>query len=77
MPFIHTKANYRMDEAGEILSLGKSELYSEIRLKRLHTNGEGRDRRISDAQIDAYILLREQEAGFVRIYSKDMTYCKN
>ncbi|MFB6947627.1 helix-turn-helix domain-containing protein [Streptomyces sp. NPDC056930] len=54
---------YRPEEAAELLSIGRSTLYEEIRLGRLQTVRIGRRRLIPTEYIDGYIDLLKRESN--------------
>ena len=58
------KALYRVIEAMEILSLGRSVMYEQIRSGRLRSVKEGRTRLIPAWAIDEYVALLAAEAGY-------------
>jgi excisionase family DNA binding protein len=61
-PSITDKQLYRVTEATELLSMGRSVIYELIRSGRLRSVKEGRSRRISSSAIKDYLELLEQEA---------------
>lgn len=63
----HLKANYTLKEAATILSISTRTLRREMDDGRIRTNGKGKMRRVSAAQIDAYVLKCEQGSGWVRL----------
>jgi excisionase family DNA binding protein len=54
---------YRPEEAAELLSIGRSTLYEEIRLGRLQTVRIGRRRLIPTEYIDGYVDLLKRESN--------------
>ena len=54
---------YRVTDAAEILSMGRSTLYELIRSQRLRSVKEGRIRLIPASAIDEYVALLEREAA--------------
>ncbi len=63
---VHKKLAYSLEEAAELLSLSRSVLYRLIQEGDLPTVLVGRSRRITYAQLDAFVRKLEQEQGFVR-----------
>jgi excisionase family DNA binding protein len=58
----HRRALYRVTEAMELLSLGRTAIYEQLRSGRLRCVHEGRACRIPAAAIDEYVALLEHEA---------------
>lgn len=56
------KKLYRVTEAAEILSLGRTQIFKEMAAGRLQAVGAGKTRRIPAEAIDAYVELLKQEA---------------
>jgi excisionase family DNA binding protein len=52
---------YRISEAAQLLSLGRTVIYEQIRAGRLRSVQQGRARLISSAAIGDYIALLEEE----------------
>jgi excisionase family DNA binding protein len=52
---------YRISEAAQLLSLGRTVIYEQIRAGRLRSVQQGRARLISSAAIADYIALLEEE----------------
>lgn len=63
----HTKMAYTIEEASEILSLSRAQLYRLIELQELPTVKVGKCRRITYAQLEAFIRKLEQHQGFTRL----------
>lgn len=63
---------FRVSEAMEILSLGRNEMYKELRSERIRSVGEGRARRITASALLDYIDLLEHEAAKKRRASKKL-----
>lgn len=60
---VPTRRLYRLGEARELLSLGKTQLQRELRAGRLGSVGTGKARRVRAEDIDAYIRLLASESG--------------
>ena len=56
----HTKMVYSVDEAADLLSISRAQIYRLIDLKELETIKIGRSRRITYAQLEAFIQRIEQ-----------------
>lgn len=61
---IAPKPLYRITEAMQLLSLGRSVIYELIRSGRLRTVKEGRTRLVPDWAIRQYTALLASEAGY-------------
>lgn len=61
------KLAYTVEEAAELLSLSRAQVYRLIETETLPTVTVGRARRITYAQLDAFVLRLEQASGFVRL----------
>ncbi|MFE2142829.1 excisionase family DNA-binding protein [Streptomyces sp. NPDC059456] len=53
---------HSVEEAAELLSVGRSTAYEEIRLGRLRTVRSGRRRLVSTEYVDEYVELLKREA---------------
>lgn len=62
----HTKLAYTIDEASELVSLSRSQLYRLIEIGELGSITVGKARRITYAQLEEFIQRKEQNQGFVR-----------
>lgn len=60
--FQHTKPVYRLDEAFDILGIGRSHGYKEIKAGRLKIIKNGKRTLVTDNGIDEYKALLEQES---------------
>jgi excisionase family DNA binding protein len=60
------KLLYTVEEAGELLSLSRAQIFRLIDLEELGSVKIGKARRISAAQLDAFVRMLEQTSGFVR-----------
>jgi len=63
----HEKLVYTIDEATELLSLSRAQLYRLIDSEELPTVKVGKCRRITFAQLEAFVRRLEQEQGFTRM----------
>ena len=63
----HAKLAYRIEEAAELLSLSRAQVYRLVETESLPTVRVGRSRRITFAQLDAFVRKLEQSSGFVRL----------
>lgn len=63
----HPKMVYTIEEASELLSLSRAQLYRLIDLAELPTVKIGKSRRITYAQLEQYVSQLEQNQGFVRL----------
>lgn len=59
----HHKSAYPVEEAAELLSLGRSKLYQEIKDGRIHSFKVGKRRLIAAADLDAYVNQLRQNAA--------------
>lgn len=57
-----TRCLYKIPEAMNLLSMGRSAIYEQIRSGRLRSVRQGRSRLISAAAIRDYVTLLEREA---------------
>jgi excisionase family DNA binding protein len=62
-----SKQLYRVTEAMELLSLGRSVIYEQIRSGRLRTVKEGRTRLVPAWAITEYVSLLADEAGYAEL----------
>ena len=60
---VHRKLLYTVEEAAEFLSLSRSAVYRLIDLRELGTVKIGKARRVTYAQLDAFVRKEEQGAG--------------
>ena len=63
---------FRVSEAMRMLSLGRNEMYKELRNERIRSVGEGRARRITASALLEYIDLLEREAAEKREAAKKL-----
>jgi excisionase family DNA binding protein len=61
------KLAYTMEEAAALLSLSRATVYHLVDLRELDTVKIGKSRRVTHAQLVAYIRRLEQRHGFVRL----------
>lgn len=61
-----TKLAYTVEEAAELLSLSRAQLYRLLDLEDLSSIKIGKSRRITYVQLEAFIKKLEQTSGFVR-----------
>jgi excisionase family DNA binding protein len=61
---------YKIPEAMDLLSMGRSAIYEQIRSGRLRSVQQGRSRLISAAAIRDYVALLEREAREAVHYGK-------
>lgn len=66
-PWRHFKMAYTVVEAAELLSLSRAQLYRLIDLQELPSVKVGKSRRITYAQLEAFVARLEQTQGFVRL----------
>lgn len=59
----HAKMAYTVEEASDLLSLSRAQLYRLIDLGEIRTVKIGRFRRITSRQLDAFVLALEQQVG--------------
>jgi excisionase family DNA binding protein len=62
----HPKMAYTIEEAAELLSLSRAQLYRLIEVEDLPTVKVGKARRITYAQLEQFVQCLEQSHGFVR-----------
>jgi len=67
LSIIHEKLAYTIEEAAELLSLSRTQLYRLIEVEELPTVKVGKSRRITFAQLESFVRKLEQENGFVRL----------
>lgn len=65
-PILAARLMYTVEEAAELLSLSRSQLYRLIDVEELPSVKVGKARRITAEQLEAYIRKLEQEQGFTR-----------
>jgi len=58
---------FTIEEAAALLALSRSQLYRLIEVEEISTVKVGKARRISKAQLDAFVRMLEQTSGFVRL----------
>ena len=61
------KLIYTIEEAADLLSISRSQLYRLVESEELPTVRIGRSRRITYAQLDDFVRRLEQEQGFTRL----------
>lgn len=61
----HEKMAYCIEEASDLLSLSRAQVYRLIDLGELGTIKIGKARRITSAQLDAFLTACEQQSGFI------------
>lgn len=66
LTYAHPKMAYTIEEAAELLSLSRAQLFRLIDLRELPTIKIGRSRRITYAQLEEFVQKLEQTNGFVR-----------
>ncbi len=60
------KLAFTVEEVGVLISVSRAQLYRLIDIGDLKTIKIGRSRRVTLAQLEAFLTRREQEHGFVR-----------
>ena len=60
----HTKFAYTVEEAAELLSMSRSQMFRLIDLMEISTIKIGKLRRVTHAQLDAFLRKMEQANGF-------------
>ncbi len=65
--FLHAKLAYTVEEVAELVSLSRSQLYRLMDMEELATIRIGKSRRVTHAQLDAFLRRLEQNSGFVRL----------
>ena len=60
------RLQYTVGEAADLLALSRAQLYRLIETQEIASVKIGKCRRITNAQLDAFIRKVEQEQGFVR-----------
>ena len=65
--FRHEKLAYTIEEVAELTSLSRTQLYHLIDMHEIATIKVGKSRRVTHAQLDAFVQRLEQRDGFVRI----------
>jgi hypothetical protein len=68
---------FRVSEAREMLSLGRNEMYKELRIGRIRSVGQGRARRIPASALVDYIDLLEREEAKKRAAAKKLAPCRS
>lgn len=63
----HSKMAYTVDEAGELISLSRSQIYRLIEVGEIGSIRIGKSRRVTYAQLEDFLRKREQNHGFVRL----------
>lgn len=63
----HRKMAYTIDEVGELISLSRAQIYRLIESGEINSICIGKARRITYAQLDAFVLKLEQYQGFARL----------
>lgn len=63
----HRKMVYTIEEAAELLSLSRAQLYRLIELEDLPSIKIGKCRRVTYAQLETFVQWLEQRQGFVRL----------
>ena len=66
-PWQATKLAYTVEEAAELLSLSRAQIYRLIEVGDLQSIKIGKCRRITSAQLESYVSTVEQSHGFVRL----------
>ena len=64
-----TKLAYTVEEAADLLSLSRAQLYRLIDLGELQSIKIGKCRRITWAQLESFVSKIEQNHGFIRLLS--------
>lgn len=60
----HFKLLYTLEECGSLLSLSRSQLYRLVEQGDLETVKIGKSRRVTHAQLDAFVTKLQQSGGF-------------
>lgn len=68
---------FRVSEAREMLSLGRNEMYKELRFGRIRSVGQGRARRIPAAALLEYVDLLEREEAQKRTAAKKLATARS
>ena len=66
-PWRAEKLAYTIEEAAELLSLSRAQVYRLIDYGDLQSVKIGKCRRVTHAQLQAYVAILEQNHGFVRL----------
>lgn len=61
----HARMAYTVEEAGELLSLSRAQVFRLIDTCEIQTIKIGRSRRITSRQLEAFLKAREQAGGFL------------
>jgi excisionase family DNA binding protein len=67
LPWQASKLAYTVEEAAELLSLSRAHVYRLIELGDLQSVKIGKCRRVTCAQLEAYVSSVEQNHGFIRL----------
>jgi excisionase family DNA binding protein len=62
-----SKLAYTVEEAGDLLSISRAQIYRLIEVRDLESVKIGKCRRVTYAQLEAYVSRVEQNHGFVRL----------
>ena len=62
-----SKLAYTVEEAADLLSISRAQLYRLIEFGDLESIKIGKCRRVTYAQLEAYVSRVEQNHGFVRV----------
>ena len=68
---------FRVSEAREMLSLGRNEMYKELRDGRIRSVGQGRARRVPASALLEYIDLLEHEEAKKRAAAKKLSTARS
>jgi excisionase family DNA binding protein len=68
---------FRVTEAREMLSLGKNEMYKELRNGRIRSVGKGRGRRIPASALLEYIDLLESEEAKRQVAARKLAAARS
>ena len=66
-PWKAERLAYTVEEAAGLLSLSRAQIYRLIDCGELNTVKIGKCRRVTNAQLQAYVMKLEQNHGFVRL----------
>lgn len=61
----HKRLAYTVEEAAELLSMSRSQLFRLIDLMEISSIKIGKLRRITHAQLDTFLKIKEQANGFI------------
>lgn len=62
-----SKLAYTVEEAGDLLSLSRAQIYRLMEVGDLESIKIGKCRRVTYAQLEAYVSRVEQHHGFIRL----------